>query len=287
MLTCPRVAVGCLQPGASVAPVVSQPMPPLLVASDLDGTLLRSDDTVSPRTRAAVNDLVARGGTFVYATGRPIRWIQPVADVIGHHGLAVASNGALVIDLASGEVLHETLLQPDDAAETVDRLMAAVPSITFAVDGNNFFGHDPGYRPRWPSPPGTVVAPIEELVRVPFIKMLVREETMSGDTLLALCQSLVGDIALPTRSSSDGLIEITAFGTGKAEALNWIITRQGLAASDVVAFGDMPNDLDMLRWAGHGVAVANAHEDVLSVADEITASNDDDGVARVMERYLL
>ena len=258
-----------------------------LVASDLDGTLLRSDGAVSPRTRAAIHALIDSGATFVYATGRPTRWVIPVAEEVGHHGLAVASNGALVIDLATGEILRETLFFPEMSSQVVHLIMDAVPTVTFAVDGADYFGHDLKYKPRWVLPPGVVVAPIDVLTERPFIKLLVREEDMNGEELLSICAQTVGHLASPTCSSIDGLIEITAFGTGKAEALQWIAERAGLTAADAVAFGDMPNDLGMLTWAGCGVAMANAHAAVLAVADEITTSNDDDGVARVIERILL
>jgi len=258
----------------------------LLVASDLDGTLLRSDGAVSSRTCAAITELVASGATFVYATGRPTRWVHPVAAEVGHHGLAVTSNGALVIDLATGQVLHETLFFPEMSSQVVHLILAAVPTVTFAVDGADFFGHDPKYKPRWAVQPGSVVAPIDVLTERPFIKLLVREEDMTGQELLAICAQAIGHLAMPTRSSAEGLIEITALGTGKAQALQWIAEQAGLTAADAVAFGDMPNDLCMLEWAGHGVAVANAHAEVLAMANEVTGSNDDDGVAQVIERLL-
>jgi hydroxymethylpyrimidine pyrophosphatase-like HAD family hydrolase len=75
-----------------------------------------------------------------------------------------------------------------------------------------------------------------------------------------------------------------ACGVSKASTLEQLIDEEGLTASDVVAFGDMPNDVEMIAWAGHGVAVANAHPEVLAVADEVTGTNDADGVAEVLER---
>ncbi|WP_165618413.1 HAD family hydrolase, partial [Mycobacterium talmoniae] len=84
-----------------------------------------------------------------------------------------------------------------------------------------------------------------------------------------------------------GLIEIVPAGISKATGVQEIAGPRGIADEEVVAFGDMPNDLPMLRWAGHGVAMGNAHPDVLAAANEVTAANTDDGLARVLERWWL
>jgi hydroxymethylpyrimidine pyrophosphatase-like HAD family hydrolase len=119
----------------------------------------------------------------------------------------------------------------------------------------------------------------------PVSKLLGRREGMGADELLALARAVVGEsVATLTHSSIDGLLEISALGVTKASTLAGLLDDRGLGAADVVAFGDMPNDIELLSWAGLGVAVANAHADVLAVADEITASNNDDGVAVVLER---
>ena len=91
-----------------------------------------------------------------------------------------------------------------------------------------------------------------------------------------------GDI---TYSTNNGLVEIVPLGISKATGVQEVAKPLGIANDEVVAFGDMPNDLPMLLWAGHGVAMGNAHPDVLVAADEVTAPNNDDGVARVLERW--
>jgi hydroxymethylpyrimidine pyrophosphatase-like HAD family hydrolase len=103
--------------------------------------------------------------------------------------------------------------------------------------------------------------------------------------MATVAKSVLADAVTVTFSTSRGLIEISALGVTKATGLAEAAELLSLDASSVVAFGDMPNDIEMLRWAGHGVAMANAHEDVLAVADEITAPNVEDGVAQVLERW--
>jgi hypothetical protein len=108
---------------------------------------------------------------------------------------------------------------------------------------------------------------------------------LSADVLLERARAACGHLAEFSHSStSDTLLEISAAGVSKATALTRLCQERGIDRTDVVAFGDMPNDLPMLAWAGHAVAVANAHPDVRAAADEVTASNDELGVALVLER---
>lgn len=256
-----------------------------LAASDLDGTIVRSDGTFSPRTVEAVARVEAAGASFVVVTGRPMRWMKHVAVDLTHHGLAVCANGAVLYDLHSEEVVESWLLASSAAREVADALRAALPGIAFAVEHlHEGFSHEPGYRPRWDSTDPLTQGPIDQLLTRDVVKLLARHEELGSDELLAAARAAVGDAAELTHSSGDGLLEISASGVSKASGLATVAEQRGVFADEVVAFGDMPNDLPMLTWAGLGVAVANAHPEVLAVADETTASNDDDGVALVLER---
>ena len=117
------------------------------------------------------------------------------------------------------------------------------------------------------------------------MKLLVRHPDMTSDEMAAAAVEVLGDDFDVTFSTNKGLIEVSAPGVTKATGLAEVAERFEVAQQDVVAFGDMPNDVPMLRWAGHGVAMANAHPDVLAVADEVTAAHSEDGVAQVLERW--
>jgi hydroxymethylpyrimidine pyrophosphatase-like HAD family hydrolase len=132
-------------------------------------------------------------------------------------------------------------------------------------------------------PDGALVADVEALLSAPVAKLLVRHESMAPDTLLARAREASAGLATLTHSSRDGLLEISAAGITKATTLERVVAEHGYGAPDVIAFGDMPNDLPLLAWAGRAIAVANAHPEVLDAVDEVTASNDDDGVALVLE----
>lgn len=258
---------------------------PRLVASDLDGTLVRTDLTVSDRTRKVLARVEEAGSLFVMVTGRPPRWMAPVADATGHRGLAVCANGALVYDLHTEQVVRSSLIDAEAAGEVVAALRRDVPGISFAVEkGMDGFGREAAYIPRWDNGE-VVVAPVEELIASGVVKLLARHEDLGSDELLARARVSVGAVAECTHSSSDGLLEISATGISKASGLASLAEEWGIAAAEVVAFGDMPNDLPMLSWAGHAVGMANAHPEVLAAVDEVTATNDEDGVAQVLERW--
>jgi Cof subfamily protein (haloacid dehalogenase superfamily) len=258
---------------------------PRLVASDLDGTLVRSDQSISERTRAVLARVEKAGALFVMVTGRPPRWMAQVARDTGHRGLAVCANGALVYDLHTERVVQDFRIDRGTALQLVQELRASVPGIAFAVEkGPDGFGRESAYVPRWDN--GEVlVAPVEELVEQGAVKLLARVEGTASDDLLARAREVVGELAECTHSSGDGLVEISATGVSKASGLAVLAREWGVEPSEVIAFGDMPNDLPMLAWAGRSVAMGNAHPDVLAAADEVTATNDDDGVAKVLERW--
>ncbi len=258
---------------------------PRLVATDLDGTVVRSDGTIAARTREVIARVEAAGVPFVMVTGRPPRWMAQIVEMTGHRGLAVCANGALVYDLHTERVVERFLLEAEAAVDVAAALREALPDIAFAVETPDLlFAHESGYRPTY-EVPGNHALPVDELVREGVVKLLARHPELGGDELLAAGRAAIGDRATLTHSSGDGLLEISAAGISKATGLAALAQEHGVQAADVVAFGDMPNDLPMLSWAGRGIAVANAHAEVLEVADEVTASNDDDGVAQVLERW--
>ena len=261
---------------------------PTVVATDLDGTLLRSDRTVSDRTRAALDAVVAAGVRLVFITGRPPRWLPPVVEATGHAGLAVCANGALVVDLADGRVVRERAMEAATGRRVVTALTDAVPGLTFGAEHADGFSHTTTFAEatqREPHPDGVLVDHTDDLFARPVTKLLVRGAQRGSDALADRVEPLVADDVHVT-FSGDGLLEVSAHGVTKATTLAALVADDGLGAGDVVAFGDMPNDVAMLQWAGTGVAVATAHPAVLEVADEVTAGNDDDGVGRWLEAAL-
>ena len=256
---------------------------PLLVATDLDGTLIRTDGTVSDRTREALRQVERSGAMVIFVTGRPMRVMAEVVAQTAASGLAICANGALVYDLDSGRMVSHRPLEPAVAIKLAEEIRAAVPGVSFAVESGLRFGREPGFRAMWPDPNEVVAGFTELLEQMPATKLLVRRGNTAMADVYETIVELAGTDAAVTFSSHD-LIEIAGPGVSKAVALAELASERGVDPAEVIAFGDMPNDLPMFAWAGYSVAVANAHPDVLAAADEITASNDEDGVAIVLER---
>ena len=262
-------------------------MIPRLVATDVDGTLLRSDGTLDPRTREAIARVEASGIPVVLCTARPARVLGALAQATGHRGIVVCSNGSVIWDLHTERVVDAFPFTVRAAREVVARLRAALPDATWAMERHNVFAREPRYVPHWPVPDDTVIDELDALLAVAPLQMMLRHPSLSGDELVAHARRVVADLAeLSHSSNADTLLEIGAAGVSKASGLALLCERHGVDRADVLAFGDMPNDLAMLGWAGRSVAVANAHPDVISIADEVTASNDECGVAVVLERML-
>ena len=283
-----------------------------LVASDLDGTLLLPDGSVGARTRAALDAVRDSALDLVIVTGRPPRWISPVVEMTGHRGIGIGANGAVALDLADGRVTDVFALDADTAAAAIDRLRHWLPGVVFAVErarpggrlrptgGASYaeldatladateFALADGYTPRWPVPPDTPVAPIEELIAAgDVVKILVRapeESTADADAFLAAGdRALAGLVEVTHSNPEDRLLEISAPGVSKASTLALVAARDGLDHDEVVAVGDAPNDLPMLRWARTSYAVANAHPEVLLAATHLLPPNGEEGVALLLE----
>ncbi|MET3961781.1 HAD superfamily hydrolase (TIGR01484 family) [Marmoricola sp. OAE513] len=263
-----------------------RPGPVRLVATDLDGTLLRSDGTVSPRTAEALIAVEEAGVDVVFVTGRPLRWAEEVFSYVGRHGFAIVSNGALVWDVARSAVQRTRAIEPAVALEVAERLRAAVPDSHFAVETLAGIALEHGFMERYPLPPGSVRGTAAEILTGPAFKLLARHESLDPQEYWDRAVEAVGDLVEVTWSSTTTLLEISAYDVTKASTLELFCAERGITAAEVVALGDMPNDLPMLSWAGTSYAMANAHPSVRAVATHLAASNDEDGVAQVMEGLL-
>ncbi|MER5357345.1 Cof-type HAD-IIB family hydrolase [Streptomyces sp. NPDC002785] len=269
------------------------PAAPRLIATDLDGTLLRDDKTVSDRTVAALAAAEEAGIEVFFVTGRPARWMDVVSDHVHGHGLAICANGAAVADLhADGKLVKVRPLEREIALDIVHTLRAATPGTSFAVELTTGIHYEPTYPP-FHLDPGATVAIAEKLLHqetpgtgTPVLKLLAHHAEMTPDDFLALARTAAGHRASFTRSSPTALLEVSGPGVSKASTLALCCAERGISPAEVVAFGDMPNDVEMLRWAGTSYAMGNAHPAAIAAASGRTATNGDDGVAVVIERIL-
>ncbi|WP_186777770.1 HAD family hydrolase [Streptomyces salinarius] len=269
---------------------------PRLIATDLDGTLLRDDKSVSPRTVAALAAAEKAGIEVFFVTGRPARWMDVVSAHVHGHGLAICGNGAAVVDLHGGPGKHRFVkvreLPRENALDAVRLLRQAAPGTVYAVEQTYGFHQEPAYPKLHMEVPDDLLAAEEILApggraaAEPVLKILAFHPELDPDAFLALARLALGDRANVTRSSPSALLEISGPDVSKASTLALCCAERGISHEEVVAFGDMPNDVEMLTWAGRSYAMGNAHPDVVAAASGRTVANNDDGVAVVIERML-
>ena len=272
-----------------LAPLRSTRMQYRAIATDLDGTLLRTDHSVSERTRRAINEAEDAGWHFLIATGRPPRWMAPVLEQVGDRGLVVCANGASVYDPSKGELIARNDLAPEVARSIADDLMAAFPEAILGVEQGFEFGVD-----RMIERTGVAkqfkdelrIGPIHSFLDEPVTKLVVRMPPPPKPGTALVVQAVVGERALVTHSVDESFLELSRPDVHKASTVEWVLEQFGVKAQEVVSFGDMPNDRELVEWSGWGVAMGNGHPDLHEAADEVTTSNDDDGVAMVIERLL-
>lgn len=257
-----------------------------LVATDLDGTLLRPDDTVSPRSRAALDRAAAAGAPHLIVTGRPVPGIRALLADLGYRGPAVCGQGTQVYDAGAARMLSSVTLDRELADTALGKIEAEVGAVFAAVDQDGIDGRtliEPGYRMPHPTLPALRTRCRADLWAVPIIKVLVRHPRLTDDELAAAARGAVGELATVTMAGP-GTVELAPYGVDKGTGLALAAGTLGLDPAGAVAFGDMPNDLPMFRRSGHRVAMANAHPALKAAADEVTLSNEDDGIAVVLER---
>ena len=257
----------------------------MLVATDLDGTIVRSDGTISERTVAAFARVEAAGARFVLVTGRPPRVMQAIAATFGHRGTAICANGALKYDMRTGAVTARHLIPPETQATAARALRAAIPGIGIAVERPDGRAADDVYQAvSWDMNESIARPGDRALFGEPAAKLLGRHLGYSPDELLALAAPVLKGLVSVSHSQGEGLVEAAAVGVSKATAVAELAASRGISPADVLAFGDMPNDLPMLSWAGTSCAVANAHPAVLAAATCVIGGHDEDGVAEHLEQ---
>lgn len=258
-----------------------------LIALDLDGTLLDPSGRLTERTTAAVQAAAAAGHHVVLATGRPPHLIDDIAgslgDAVSH---IVGVNGAMVCTFPDSTLLRLIGFDIDDARHVIVALRQQDPSFGFAIATDKGFAHEPGFAQRLPTDMGT--APVDDALGIggtEVYKLFLFHPTRSVYDLIAELPAQLPSHLTVTHMGAD-VAEIGPAAIDKSAGLAWLCDQLDVAQADVIAFGDEWNDITMIEWAGHGVAMNNADSHVKGVADEIAPSNAADGVAVVLEALL-
>ncbi|MEQ1698720.1 MAG: HAD family hydrolase [Ilumatobacteraceae bacterium] len=265
-------------------------MLPRLIATDLDGTLLDPTGQLRPRSAAALQAAADAGIIVVFATGRPpiVAGIEVAAAGHGVH-YGVMANGTIICTLPDAQVLHAITFSTDMAREAVHALRAADPDYGFALATDRGFTAEAGFHERMPVQHGANEPVADALAGHDgseyTIKLLAFHHRHGAHELLQQMPSIVGPDLVVSHMGAEA-VEIAPAGADKGVGLRWLCAHLDIDGSDVLAFGDEINDLPMFEFAGRRIAVENANPAVRDAADEVTASNADEGVAETIERLL-
>jgi Cof subfamily protein (haloacid dehalogenase superfamily) len=253
-----------------------------VAASDLDDTLLRSDGTVSPRTEAAIAAWLATGRRFVIATGRPPRSVGDRLPDLLQQVPWICYNGAEIRH--AGDVLYQRFIPEATLPALIERILDEHPDATVGIEIDDTLWLNRPRRSRTEQQnPRHRIADLRTVAHLPTAKVLVFSERL--DEVMAVFDVLPEGVRLMP-SGRYQFVQLMAHGADKVHALDHLLAQWGQTLANVVAFGDDINDVDLLRAAGLGVAVANAFPAARDAADCLTASNDEDGVAIVLESLL-
>lgn len=267
------------------------PLPPVrMIATDLDGTVLGPDFLVRPRTVRAIKLAREAGIHVVFVTGRPRRWLAPVIEQFEDVGTVICSNGAVVYDPSCDEVLDSFLFDAADAWGVMHGIALHHPGTLFSMETLNGVYSDPGWAltERLETNPHDI-PPLQGTVAddVGVVKFLAKlDQADPGEYFQSVRRIVAGRLAATHSVADTPLVEMGQRGLTKARTLERYAAKQGISGREVMAFGDMLNDLEMLTWAGRGYAMADGHPTVIRAVGRTAPPFSEDGVAQVIEAYL-
>ena len=260
-----------------------------LLATDLDGTLMRSDKTISARSVLAMERAQAAGIRIVWATARGRGTVQTIAADARFAGIAICGNGAVVLDLADdARVVRQSSISTETAEVVMDLIRSLAPGTVFGMVGTHEFLMEPGYKAlssfedHWLDPDEIPTAETLTAIEAGTIKIVARHPEFATADLYRILAGAAREHVEITHSLAP-FVEMAALGVTKATTLATLCADWGIDRTEVAAVGDALNDLPMLEWAGLALAPANAEPEVLAVADRVLQSNNDDGVAVFLE----
>ncbi len=255
-----------------------------LIATDIDGTMLRSDGTLSTRVKEALHHAHAAGIHVVPSTGRPLLVADDVIQALDLDNYWVFANGAITKHLERDEVVRAYWMDPSVAQGIVVDIRAAMPEAKFAIELEHGVSHEPGFVERVPvAPYGPSIPDVLDGMLGRIQKVLVFHDDLDIDSLFQATDAAIEDDVVPCYTGLE-FIEIAAKLTTKATALDALCIDLGVSPSAVAAFGDNHNDVAMLEWAGRAYAMGNASEDAKVAAGNVIETSDDDGLAIIVEQ---
>lgn len=260
-----------------------------MIASDLDGTIVSTTGKISPRTREAFLAAREAGIHIVFVTGRPYRWLTPIVDAFGGLGTVICSNGAVLYDLESDQVLWSQTIDAATAVQAQQIILRHEPKATFAAETTKGLHLGSGF-----AETGRTLGSLAELdLHSPeldaegIVKFLARSPQMKVESFFSTVFPEISRLLWVTHSATGvSLLEMAHMDIHKAHTLADYAARLNIKPAEIMAFGDMPNDIEMLQFVGHGYAMASGHRETLEATSLIAPPFAEDGVAQVIEKLL-
>ena len=262
-----------------------------MIVSDFDGTLRRSEGGISEGNTQAIRDYVAAGGVFALCTGRMISSILPYAKQLGLEGFVVAYQGAIIQDIATGTSLRDARI-PNADAVSICRFLESEGQHIHVYDGDIFYVNmDDEFRFWYER-----ACAVRGVLTSPDISQTVEKQKIRPHKILVACAAerrgaVYAELSARfgkefyVTTSTENLVEITAKGCNKGDALAYMADSLHIPLRETIAVGDNYNDLPMLRAAGLGVAVMNGEQALKDAADFVTKTCDEDGVGYVIRKF--
>lgn len=260
-----------------------------LMAVDIDGTLLNSESIITEKTKKAIKFAVEKGLIFTISTGRPIQGVRPIAQELDIDLPFITYNGAMVIKGKSEEILYECNMSYNDA-KTVYDLGVELDTTIMVWAKNKLYSNKINERTKKYSmlsrtTPVQITDVKSLLIQGPS-KILWYDEVDVINDYINIAKNHVGkDVVFHT--SRPWFLEFVDKHSTKAIAMQKLGEYYGISSEEMIAVGDGFNDLSMIEYAGLGVAMANSEEEIKKCANCVTLSNDEDGVAHVIHKFVL
>ena len=263
-----------------------------LIALDLDGTLCNDEKAVTPRTAAALKQAQKHGIRVALASARPLHGLfreMHAIDCDKHHGILIAYNGGKIVDASTKEILSQTII-PHDLAVEVLHYLKDFPVSPIIDDGEQFYAEsEDTYKLDHECSNNTmdctIVPSLADALDFDLVKILTSVQPEQLYDVLSVIGKPYED-RLEFVRTAPFYIEVMPKNIHKAASLQLVCEKLGIRPEEVIAFGDAENDLEMIQFAGHGVAMGNACDALKDAADEVTLSNNDDGIALSLEHLL-
>ena len=260
-----------------------------LIASDMDGTLLNSNNEITDRTLRAIKSAQEKGVVFTLSTGRPVHGVHKYIDLLGLDCPLITYNGAVVVHSRTGEIIFNEVMDTAEAKRVYDE--AVKRGTMFVVwscnrlyaseisEKSEFYGNITNTKAQ-------LLTDFDAVAEQGITKILWYNDPEVLNGWIKEFEQAGFEKTTFTKSR-EYFLDFFSANTSKAVALEKVGQYYGIDKSEMIALGDLTNDLPMIEYAGLGVAMANAVDSVKAVADYITDSNDEDGVAKVIEKFVL